>query len=152
MVPGAPESYEPTRPPPGDPSLASAAEPSHNTEARGCARRELPNRDSPPAPSSPAGAPTAHRPCGPEEPSPEPEKRSLRPRRLAWPELLRRVFAVDVLECPRCGGRMRLLAAIQPPDVTQAILDCLEVPGRVPPTAPAVPDTEEWAADFGATL
>ena len=25
--------------------------------------------------------------------------------------------SIDVLECPRCGGRMRLLAAIQPPDV-----------------------------------
>jgi hypothetical protein len=47
---------------------------------------------------------------------------------------------------------MRLLAAIQPPDVTQAILDCLELPSRSPPTAAAVPDTEEWAADFGATL
>jgi len=47
---------------------------------------------------------------------------------------------------------MRLLAAIQPPDVTQAILDCLGLPSRAPPTAPAVPDAEEWAADFDATL
>jgi hypothetical protein len=38
-----------------------------------------------------------------------------RARRLAWADLLRRVFAVDVLECPRCGGRMRLLATIHPP-------------------------------------
>ena len=106
----------------------------------------------PAGPVESARAPTAHRPCGPEEPSPEPEERNLRPRRLAWAVLLRRVFAVDVLECPRCGGRMRLLAAIQPPDVTQAILDCLELPSRSPPTAAAVPDTEEWAADFGATL
>jgi len=53
---------------------------------------------------------------------------------------LRRVFAADVLECPRCGGRMRLLAAIQPPDATKAILDCLELPIRAPPTAPALPD------------
>ena len=36
-------------------------------------------------------------------------------RRYAWADLLRRVFAVDVLECPDCGGRMRLLAAIHPP-------------------------------------
>jgi hypothetical protein len=49
---------------------------------------------------------------------------------------------------------MRLLAAIQLPDVTQAILDCLELPSRAPPTAPAVPvpDAEECAADFDATL
>jgi hypothetical protein len=26
----------------------------------------------------------------------------VRPRRLSWPELMRRVFAIDVLECPRC--------------------------------------------------
>jgi hypothetical protein len=38
------------------------------------------------------------------------------------------------------------------PDATEAILDCLELPSRAPPTAPAVPDAEEWAADFDATL
>jgi len=77
-----------------------------------------------------------------------------RPRRLAWSELLRRVFAVDVLECPRCGGRMRLLAAIQPPDVTQAILDCLNLQSRAPPTAAAVPEPDsvgEWPGDFDTT-
>jgi len=47
---------------------------------------------------------------------------------------------------------MRPLAAIQPPDVTQAMLDCLELPSRAPPTAAAVSDAEEWAADFDATL
>ena len=25
---------------------------------------------------------------------------------------MRRVFSVDVLECPKCGGRLRLVAAI----------------------------------------
>jgi hypothetical protein len=43
---------------------------------------------------------------------------------------------------------MRLLAAIQPPDVTHAILDCLDLPSRAPPTAPAVPDSEEWPGDL----
>jgi hypothetical protein len=81
-----------------------------------------------------------------------PDEPARRPRRLAWAELLRRVFAIDVLECPRCGGRMRLLAAIQPPDVTQAILDCLALPSRAPPVASAVPDPEEWPGDFEATF
>jgi len=31
---------------------------------------------------------------------------------IPWAELLRRTFAVDVLECPRCQGRMRLLAMV----------------------------------------
>jgi hypothetical protein len=57
-------------------------------------------------------------------------------RRLAWADLLRRVFAVDVLECPRCGGRMRLLATIHPPDATHSILECLGLPSRAPPVAP----------------
>jgi len=81
--------------------------------------------------------------AGPPEPRSAPPESALRPRRLAWADLLRRVFAVDVLECPRCGGRMRLLAAIQPPAATQAILDCLGLPSRAPPTATALPDPEE---------
>jgi hypothetical protein len=35
-----------------------------------------------------------------------------RARRLAWAELMTRVFAIDVLECPRCRGPMRL--AVEP--------------------------------------
>jgi hypothetical protein len=29
-----------------------------------------------------------------------------------WAELLKRTFGIDVETCPRCGGRMRLLAVI----------------------------------------
>ena len=58
-------------------------------------------------------------------------------RRYAWADLLRRVFVVDVLECPDCGGRMRILAAIHPPDARRAILECLGLPARAPPIAPA---------------
>jgi hypothetical protein len=48
---------------------------------------------------------------------------------------------------------MRLLAAIHPPDVTQAILDCLAVSGRVPPSAADRPDpdgADGWVGDFDA--
>ena len=61
----------------------------------------------------------------------------VRARRLAWADLMRRVFALDVLECPGCGGRMRILAAIHPPEAAQAILACLGLPERAPPIAPA---------------
>jgi len=30
-----------------------------------------------------------------------------------WAALLRRVFALDVFECPRCGGRRRLVGCTQ---------------------------------------
>jgi hypothetical protein len=55
---------------------------------------------------------------------------------------MRRVFAVDVLECPRCSGPMRILAAIHPPQATLAILECLDLPTRPPPVAPPSPDPE----------
>ena len=56
-----------------------------------------------------------------------------RPRRLAWAELLQRVFGIDALRCPRCGARMRLLAAIEDPVVARKILECLDLPARAPP-------------------
>jgi hypothetical protein len=46
------------------------------------------------------------------------------------------VFAFEVLECPECGGRLRIIAAIHPPDATRAILECLGLPSRDPPFAP----------------
>jgi hypothetical protein len=38
---------------------------------------------------------------------------------------MKRVFSIDVLECARRGGRMRIVAAIHPPDAIRKILDCL---------------------------
>ena len=62
---------------------------------------------------------------------------------------MRRVFQVDVLECPRCGGPSRILAAIHPPDTTAAILECLKMSTRPPPITPPDPDasTEFQDAD-----
>ena len=39
-----------------------------------------------------------------------------RPRNYCWAELMRRVFAVDLFECPRCSGPMRILAEIPKPN------------------------------------
>jgi len=50
---------------------------------------------------------------------------------------MKRVFAIDVLECPRCRGPMRILAGIRPPEATRAILACLGLPVRAPPIVPA---------------
>jgi hypothetical protein len=66
------------------------------------------------------------------------EKRQPRRRRnYAWAELMKRVWAVDVLECPRCLGRMRLMAAIHAEKALQRILDCLGLPSRAPPVSAA---------------
>jgi len=62
------------------------------------------------------------------------------PRNYSWAELMKRVFGLDVLKCDRCGGRMRILCAINPPDAIKKILDCLGLPSRPPPISPAVLD------------
>ncbi len=55
---------------------------------------------------------------------------------------------------------MRVLAAIHPPDATQVILECLELPSRAPPTHAPLPDDTgvgasretEFEADFEARV
>jgi hypothetical protein len=47
----------------------------------------------------------------------------------AWADLLRRVFAIDNLACPDCGGRLRLLATIEDRAVVDQILTHLEPRG-----------------------
>ncbi len=52
-----------------------------------------------------------------------------------WAESMRRTFGVDVLACPRCGGRRRLVALIEQASVIQRILRHL--PTNVPEPRPA---------------
>jgi hypothetical protein len=106
----------------------------------------VPVKESAAAPGEPSPRDTGERP--PALTAPHPAASPPRPRRLAWADLLRRVFAIDVLRCPDCGGRMRILAAIHPPEATQAILACLGLPARAPPTLPAHPkDSVEATAE-----
>ena len=46
-------------------------------------------------------------------------------------------FEIDVLQCPRCQGRLRILVTIHPPDATRTILEWLGLPSLAPPLAPA---------------
>jgi hypothetical protein len=50
---------------------------------------------------------------------------------------MKRVFEFDVLNCPDCNGRMKILAAIHPPINTRKILECMGLPIRPPPVARA---------------
>ena len=62
---------------------------------------------------------------------------------------MQRVFAVDVLECPACHGRMRILAAIRSPEAIRAILECLGLPSRAPPISAAELEPEvDGCLDF----
>jgi hypothetical protein len=51
--------------------------------------------------------------------------------------LLKRVFGIEALHCPRCGETMRAMATITDPAVAQRILACLQLPPRAPPLAAA---------------
>jgi Putative transposase len=63
-----------------------------------------------------------------------------------WAALMRRVFDLDVLACPRCGGRLRVIATVQDPAVVRAILAPLGLaPGPDSP-GPAPPSPEHTAA------
>jgi hypothetical protein len=42
---------------------------------------------------------------------------------LSWAALLKRVFALDVLECPRCGGRRRIVGVHTGGERLRALLE-----------------------------
>ena len=63
---------------------------------------------------------------------------------MAGPVAAKHTFAVDVLACPRCGGRMRVVATIEDPVVIRKILTHLGLPTAVPAPRPPPP-----AALFG---
>jgi Putative transposase len=56
---------------------------------------------------------------------------------IPWADLLKRVFLEDVLKCPRCSGRMKIIATVTEPEVVRKILRCLALPADPPPAAPA---------------
>ena len=65
-------------------------------------------------------------------------------RNYTWADLMKRVWFFDVLECLRCLGRMKIVAAIHSPDAIRKILDCLGLPSRAPPITPARSTDTEW--------
>ena len=83
--------------------------------------------------SAPSGGADAD--CGNTEKPADAAKQ--RGRNYTWSELMKRVFAADVLTCDRCGGPLRILATVRPPEITRKILDHLGLPSRPPPLAPA---------------
>ncbi len=60
--------------------------------------------------------------------------------RRRWAALIKRVWQVDPLQCPRCGGTMKIVSFIEPtqPDVIDRILTHCGLP-QEPPRAPPQP-------------
>ncbi len=57
--------------------------------------------------------------------------------RMSCARLLKRVFDIDVEQCPHCGGNLKIIAPIEAPGVIAKILAHLGLPTRAPPRAPA---------------
>ena len=67
--------------------------------------------------------------------------------RLDWASLLRRSFQVDVLECARCGGRLRVLGEVTEPTMVRLVLESLGMPTDAPRVARARDPTELLGVD-----
>ena len=80
--------------------------------------------------------PTAPESAGPSSSPPRPPRPC---NRYSWPELMARVFAVDVLRCGKCRSRLRWIAAITEASVIARILAHLGQESTSPVPMPARP-------------
>lgn len=72
-------------------------------------------------------------------------------RRIDWNILLRRTFGVDSLTCPKCAGRMAVLATLMDRNAVTKILTCPGLPTSPPPRAAARHPTDgQRTFDFDA--
>jgi len=77
-----------------------------------------------------------------EEPEAEVSTPARQAANAAWAKLIRKVYEVDPLKCPKCGAQMRVIALIEDPAVIERILSWLglwesrQAVGPSPPTGP----------------
>ena len=92
------------------------------------------------APNSKARSQVIPQPRSEESPAPRPcSKTKLSPREKAtWAELIKRTFLIDVLVCPKCSGRMKVISTISEAEVIFNILDHLGMPTGPPRPEPII--------------
>src|SRR6266581_7526980 len=96
--------------------------------------------------SRPAGIqPTPGKRTGRDGSAPPPRRKNY-----SWSELLKRLFEIDILVCERCGGPVRVIAAIQEPETAQQILNYLGLPSTPPPSTPARYERRFHPDDFAS--
>jgi hypothetical protein len=77
---------------------------------------------------------------------PKEEVKPTKRKNMTWARLLARVFKIDVETCPHCGGKVKIIAAIEEPKVIKKILDHLGLPSKLPTLTPARgPPLQEYA-------
>jgi hypothetical protein len=53
-----------------------------------------------------------------------------------WARRLERVFGIEIEQCVRCGGRLKVIASIEEPELIERILECRRERGEeAAPTA-----------------
>jgi hypothetical protein len=57
--------------------------------------------------------------------------------RISWARLLKRIFGIDVETCNLCGGKVKIISAIEDPKVIKKILDHVGIPSVAPAPKPA---------------
>ena len=77
---------------------------------------------------------------GMDEPDAEIPHPSRQSARAAWAKLIRKVYEVDPVLCPKCGAQMRVIALVEEPAVIERILSWLGLREPLPASGPAPPE------------
>ena len=71
--------------------------------------------------------------------------------RITWAMLIKAVFEVDPLKCPKCGGAMKIVSFIEEDDVISKILkhsNLWKEPTQRPPPKPVEKEKEECEPQY----
>jgi hypothetical protein len=60
--------------------------------------------------------------AGSAKPVEEQENQKPKAYSMTWAQRLKRVFAIDIEKCDKCGGPVRIIASIEDPEVIEKIL------------------------------
>jgi hypothetical protein len=77
---------------------------------------------------------------------PDDARVKLASRAWTWAALMHRAFAIDVLSCAHCGGRLRLIATLHDPAVIRKILAHLDLAHSGQSPGPAPPESSTAAS------
>ena len=66
-----------------------------------------------------------------------------RSKRYSWAKLLARVWAIDVLVCPKCQSRMQRISFVLQPASIRAVLRSVGLAAEAPQPAPARRDAQQ---------
>ena len=76
----------------------------------------------------------------PRQPDEQDERQKPKAYGMTWAQRLKRVFAIDIEKCEKCGGVVRIIASIEEPEVIQKILKHLGLDHASQPKIRSPPD------------